>query len=292
MRRIAVPLVLVALAACASPEIPGPSAAAIHGKIESVDVIGKDARVQVYRIDDSGLTTPDPFETVDPDTIGRFTTRVLTPGRYRVVYRSLEAPPSIATAMVPRDTTVVLRPVEKSGLVQLRASAEGGPVRCRLTEIGAPDGIPDVRTFTCGDRQTPILHGLRPGRWTLDLPEVGATTEVDVAGGGAVRELSVDPPAATTGAELTGVVTKLDGTPAAWMVVSVRPMSASGEPASRWGRYAATDRSGRYRIVGIPPGPSLVRVECREASARILPSPHLVQIPPSGAVHLGFVVEP
>jgi len=293
MKRTAALLVVVAAAAsCRSPEIPDRTPAAVHGKIEGVQKIAKDATVQVYRVDGAGLATPDPFETVKLDSLGRFTTRVLSPGRYRLVYRSLEAPPSITAANVPLDTHVVLRPVVQAGLVQLRARSNGDAVTCRLTECKPADGIPDVREFTCDSRSTLVLRGLRRGLWTLDVPATGDTTEVEVSGGDDLRDLLVDPPAPTTGASISGVVHRLDGTPAPWMAVTVRPLAASGASATRWGRFATTDLSGAYRIVGIPPGTSLVRVECRESPARILPSAQVLEIPPSGTVQLGFVVEP
>jgi hypothetical protein len=261
----------------------------VHGQIEGVQTIGKDAAVQVYRVDGEGLATPDPFETVKPDALGRFTTRVLSPGRYRIVYRSFEAPPSVGSANVPLDTNVVLRPVVESGLVQLRARSSGEAATCRLTECKPKDGVPDVREFTCDARSSTILRGLRRGLWTLDIPTSGATTEIDVTGGDELRELLVDPPAPTTGASISGVVLRIEGTPAPWMVVTVRPLAAS---ATRWGRYATTGLDGAYRIVGIPPGRSLVRVECRESPVRILPAPQTIEIPPSGVVQLGWVVEP
>ncbi len=292
MRRTFATLVVVAaLAACRSTEIAGPAPAAVHGKIQGAQTFGEGASVQVYRIDDAGLPTPDPFETVRPDRLGRFTTRVLSPGRYRLVYRSADAPPAIASANVPLDTQVVLRPLVEAGLVQVRAKSSGDSYRCRLTEMKPPDGVPDLREFSCSARDAVLLRGLRRGRWALDLPDLGATTEVEVSGGGDLSELVVDPPPMVVGASMTGEVRRADGAGAPWMVVSARPLGTSGVSAQRWGRFATTDVSGLYRIVGIPPGPTLVRVECREAPARILPAAQVVDIPPTGLVHLGFVVE-
>jgi hypothetical protein len=288
-------LVALALAGCRSPgPLDGPRVGAIHGRIAGVEGPPPAARVQIYRLDEGGRPTPDPFESVLPDADGRFTTGALSPGRYRIVYRRPGGPPSITTIRVPTTEPVVLRPLVEEGLVALsvRTPAQGQQLRCRLTEARPEDGIPDIREFTCaGDSIVPVV-GVRPGRWWLDLPDLGATTEVVVERGVAVRDLTIDVPPAESGGVATGVVRQIDGAAGAWLVVSARPLDESGETAIRWGRYAITDRSGRYRIVGIPPGPTLLRIECRESPARILPAAQIVVIPPSGTVEMGFVVEP
>ena len=194
---------------------------------------------------------------------------------------------------VPAETEATLRPLVLAGLVQLRVtSARGDAQRCRLTEAAPADGIPDVREFSTRADGPVFVRGIRPGHWFLDVPEAGATTEIDVPRGDALRDLIVDPPTVDTGVSVYGEVRRVDGLAGAWLVVAARPLTPSGETAARWGRYATTDRSGRYRIVGIPPGASLVRVECREVPIRILPSPQVAAIPPSGELQLGFVVEP
>jgi len=292
MRRIAVALLVVALAACRTHEPVAPAPTAVRGRVENAQPVPKDATVQVYRIDDAGQPTPDPFETVAPDAGGAFATRPLSPGKYRIVYRSSEGAPSMTTAVVPLDAPVVLRAVAPVGLVQVRVRSSGDALRCRLTEKSPHDGVPDFREFTCGSRDTPLLRGVRRGIWTLDLPDLGATTEVEVAGGDDLRELFVDPPPPSPGATLTGVVRRSDGAGAPWLAVTVRPLVREGEAASRWGRYATTDASGGYKIVGIPPGRAFVRVEHRDAYVRLLPGPVVADIPPSGTIHLGFVLEP
>ncbi len=296
MRHIAAAcLVALALAGCRSPgALDGPRVGAVQGRIAGVEGPPPAARVQIYRLDADGRPTPDLFETVTPGADGRFTTEPLSPGRYRFVYRRPSGPPSITTVRVPTDEPVVMRPLAETGLVELQVTTPSvaGTLRCRLTEARPKDGIPDVREFTCAAGANASVRGVRPGRWWLDLPELGATTEVDVESGLGLRALAIDPPPGDSGGTASGVVRQIDGAAGAWLVVSARPLDSSGESAIRWGRYAITDRSGRYRIVGIPPGTALLRIECRESPARILPAAQIVIIPPSGTVELGFVVEP
>lgn len=288
-------LVALALAACRSPgPLDGPEVGALHGRIAGTEPPPAGARVQVYRLDPDGRPTPDPFATVTPGADGRFATGALSPGRYRVVYRRPGGPPSISTVRVPTSEALSIRPVAETGLVELRVTAPpgAGTVRCRLTEARPKDGVPDVREFSCSAGAEASVAGVRPGRWWLDLPDLGATTEVEVASGLGLAALSVDVPFAETGGVATGVVRQADGAAGAWLVIAARPLDSTADAASRWGRYAITDRAGRYRIVGIPPGPALLRVECRESPARILPAPQIVTIPPSGTIEMGFVVEP
>jgi hypothetical protein len=295
MRAIHLVLVAaVALAACQSSAAPAPqSVDVIRGRIEGLQRPDKASVVQVYRLDEKGLPTPDPFETASLDKDGKFTTGVLSPGRYRLMYRIPDGPPSELTVHVPSDNMAVLRPLVLQGLVQLRVISAGGQsLRCRLTEAAGPEGIPDLREFSTHGDSPVFVRGLRPGRWYLDVPELGATTEVDVPKGEPMRDLVVDPPPVAAGSAVYGEIRRMDGVPAAWLVVTARPLQESGEAAGRWGRYASTDRAGEYRIVGIPPGKALVRVECREVPMRVLPVPMAAAIPPSGALHLGFVVEP
>lgn len=288
-------LVALALCGCRSPgTLDGPRVGAIHGRIAGVEGPPPGARVQIYRLDADGRPTPDPFATVDPLRDGRFETGVLSPGRYRFVYRRPAGPPSVVTVRVPTNEPVVIRPLAEAGLVELQVTttARGQSLRCRLTEARPVDDVPDIREFTFASDGIASVPSVRPGRWWLDLPDLGATTEVEVQGGLGLVALSVDAPPADAGGVATGVVRQIDGAAGAWLVVSARPLTESGESAARWGRYAITDRSGRYRIVGIPPGPALLRVECRESPARILPAAQVVTIPPSGTVEMGFVVEP
>jgi hypothetical protein len=296
---LVVPLVVaaaLALPCCRTrPAVSDPATGAVSGTIEGAQSFPGDARVQVYRIDESGIPVPDPFESVRVDRLGKFTTRVLTPGRYRLVYRSLEAPPSTAAAKVPPDFRVTLRPLVAAGLAQLRVTAarpDAEPARCRLTEAEPGGDLPDVREFRCAPGAPVLLRGLRPGRWYLDLPDVGATTEIVLPRRDPLRELELDPPAIAATASLTGQVLRISGTGAPWAVVSARPLTASGEAGAAWGRYAVTDRAGMFRIVGIPPGPALVRVECREVRYVLLPAAQVVAIPPSERASIGFVVEP
>jgi hypothetical protein len=293
MRPLPLLVVVAALAACRSVPPMDDASTAIRGQIVGAESIPREAAVQVYRIDAAGLPSPEPFESVHPDRLGRFKTRALLPGRYRLAYRSGDAPPSLASARVPGETPIVMRPLVLPGLVGLRvAAASSEPTLCRLTEAKALDGVPDVREFRCSSRETTFVRGMRPGLWRVDLPELGATTEIDLPVGDAFRELVVDPPPIAAGATLVGEVRRIDGAPSPWVVVSARSLAGPGVAAARWGRYAVTDRAGHYRVIGIPPGEALVRVECREAPIRILPSPQAVAIPPTGTVQLGFVAEP
>ena len=285
---------VAALAACrTAPRIDDPSPGIVRGRIEGVQNLDPAARVQVYGVDGEGLVTRDPFETVTPDRLGRFATRVLSPGRYRLVYRNPDAPPSVTSVRVPIDTEAVLRPVVEAGLTELRATTATDEERvCRLTSEKPRDGIVDVREFRCSSKAPAVIRGLRSGRWRLDLPELGATTEIELPFATGQREMVIDPPAVAAGATLSGEVRRLDAAGGAWLVVAVRPLDGLGETAGRWGRYAVTDLKGQYRVVGIAPGTSLVRVECREVPVRILPAPHVVGIPPSGVLELSFIVEP
>lgn len=287
-------LVLVlAAAACRSSEVPQPGPGILRGRVEG-GAAPDGATVQIYRLGHDGRPEPDPFETAAPDAKGAWTTKPLSPGRYRVVLRAPDRPPAATTVRVPTPELAILRRVDGFGLVEhaFRAAPGCGPLRCRLTEVRPHHETPDVRTFTCGPDRALVVRGLRPGPWRLDLPELGLTTEVVVVPGAGLPELTVDPPEPAPGGSLTGEVRSLDGSGAAWLAVVARPLPDPEGPGARWGRYGLTDRRGRYRIVGIPPGAALVRVECREVPVRILPAPHVVPIPPSGTLELGFVVEP
>jgi hypothetical protein len=296
MKYLALVLALAGvLAGCGTPSATvAPSPGVLRGRIDGAASLPKDAFVQIYRLDSEGRPQPDPFAKVPVDKVGRFSTRALSPGRYRLVYRTTEGPPSFTSVRVPNSELVVMRPVTAAGLVQVVAKAAPGRGKlvCRLTESKPREGVPDVREFEVSPDEPFFLRGLEPGRWMLDLPEIGATTEVDVPAGAAQRELVVDPPASDVGATVTGEIRRIDGSGGAWLVVAARPLNPDGETANRWGRYSTTDLSGRYRIVGIPPGQALIRVECREMPIRILAVPHVVTIPPSGTVEMGFVVVP
>jgi hypothetical protein len=292
MRPIALLVAVAALVGCRSIPPIDETPAVVVGRVEGAERIPRGAVVQVYRIEATGLPSPEPFETVEPDKLGRFRTRALAPGRYRFAYRSGDGPPSVASARVPDVVNVVLHPLVLPGLVGLRATTPSIEfVACKLTEAKAADGVPDVRQFRCWSREPASVRGLRPGAWRLDLPELGATTEVELPSGEAFREVIVDPPAIAGGGTLVGEVRRIDGSPAAWMTVTARPLSPTAASATRWGRYGVTDRAGRYRIVGIPPGQTLVRVECREAPLRVPPSAQVISIPPAGTAQLGFVAE-
>ena len=295
MRHAAV-LLLLAAAACRSASViddrvPTP----IKGRVEGMHRTPPAARIQVYRLDASGGITLLPFEWATPDRLGRFATHPLGPGRYRLAYRSGEGPPSIGTAKIPGEANVTLRPMPTTGLVRLRVSTsrtDPQPVRCRLSEADPPFGIADMREFMCSPAAPVFLPALRPGRWRVDVPAIGATTEIDVPAGGGEASVSLDIPNLDAGASISGEVLRLAGTPAAYVVVSARSLRDDGAAAVAWGRYGITDRAGRYMIVGIPPGRALVRVACGEVRYRILPSPHEVPIPPSGKLELGVLVEP
>jgi len=284
--------VIVLSAACAGgPVVSSPGR--VHGRIEGSRAMPKGAYVQVFRIDADGVAAPDPFERVTPDAVGRFATDVLSPGRYRLVYRPPDAPPSAVTVRVPTRETAVLRaPLAVGGVVLSVKSKEPEPVLCVLTEISPPDGLADVREFECTNRLPATVRGLRPGRFYLDLPGRGLTTEVDVPDGVPQRDLVLDPPADGGLGGLTGKVQRTGGDGAAWLVVAARPLGVEGGPAERWGRYVTTDRQGAFALAGIPPGRALVRVEGRQWPARALPAAKMVAIPPSGMIEMGFEVGP
>lgn len=295
MRRTAVlAAAAVLLAACAaSSSWSRPSPGRLRGKIEGVRNPSAAARVQVYGLDEDGLVTRAPHESVPVDADGRFATRPLSPGRYRIIYRDPAAPPSVTTVRVPVESPVVMHRVTGSDLVELRAlTAASQPLDCRLTSEARVEGVADVREFRCSPEREAVVRGLRPGRWRIDVLGVGATTEIDLPAGSSAREVTIDPPPVGEGGSVIGQVRRLDGRGAGSFFVTARPLDPSRAAAERWGRFAETDGEGAYRIVGIPPGEALVRVECREVLARILPAARRVTIPPSGALVQGFLVEP
>jgi hypothetical protein len=293
--RIAVLAVASALVACgcarASAVVASP--AKVSGRIEGMLRVPEGAHVQVLRIDGDGVLTPDPFERFVPDSLGRFTTGVLSPGRYTLVYRRPDAPPSSTTVRVPDQSHVVLRAVRDDiGVALSVKTSEPEPVRCVLTEASPPAGVADVREFECRHRLAATVRGLRPGRYYLDLPERGLTTEVDVPAGSAQRDLTLDPPSTSGLGGVSGSVRRKNGTGAPWLVVAARPLAEGAGPAERWGRYVTTDRTGTFSLGAIPPGKTLVRVERRQGSLPVLPAPRTVAIPPSGMIEVGFVVGP
>jgi len=293
--RAVLPICAAALlaAGCAGGRGELASPGRVRGRIEGAQRLPQDAYVQVLRIDRDGAAIPDPFERVTPDALGRFSTNVLSPGRYRLVLRRPDAPPSAVTVHVPTREVAVLRsPLVVGGVTLSVKSKEHEPVRCVLTEVSPEDGLADVREFECTDRLPATVRGLRPGRFYLDLPERGLTTEVDVPAGVPQRDLVLDPPPTGGGGGVAGQVRRTGGDAAGWLVVAARPLGEDGSPAERWGRYATTDRTGSFALAGIPSGRALVRVESRGWAAGALPAPRAVAIPPSGMIELGFEVGP
>ena len=283
---------LLAAAGCAArSEFASPGR--VHGRVEGAQRVPQGAYVQVLRIDRDGVAIPDPFERVTPDALGRFSTDVLSPGRYRLVLRRPDAPPSAVTVRVPTHELAVLRsPLGVDGVTLAVRSKEREPVRCVLTEVSPESGLADVREFEATDRLPATVRGLRPGRYYLDLPGRGLTTELDVPAGAPQRDLVLDPPDAGGTGGVAGQVRRTGGDAAAWVVVAARPLGENGAPAERWGRYATTDRTGSFALAGVPPGRALVRVESRGWAAGVLPAPRAVAIPPSGMIELGFEVGP
>jgi hypothetical protein len=294
--RIALPVcvaALIAVAGCAGGRGELASPGRVRGRVEAAQRLPQGAYVEVLRIDGNGVAIPDPFERVTPDALGRFSTNVLSPGRYRLVLRRPDAPPSAVTVHVPTGELAVLRsPIAVDGVTLSVKSKEHEPVRCVLTEVSPGDGLADVREFECTDRLPATVRGLRPGRFYLDLPERGLTTELDVPAGVPQRDLVLDPPPAGGIGGVAGQVRRTGGDAAAWLVVAARPLGDDGAPAERWGRYATTDRTGSFSLAGIPAGRALVRVETRAWPAGVLPAPRAVAIPPSGMIELGFEVGP
>jgi hypothetical protein len=290
-------IALVAVALLAAGCLGGGSVTAspgrVRGRVEGARALPKGGYVQVLRFDADGVAVPDPFERVTPDALGRFATDVLSPGRYRLVWRPPDAPPSAVTVRVPTQELAVLRaPVALSGVTLTVKSKERESVRCVLTEVDPADGLADVREFECADRLPATVRGLRPGRFYLDLPARGLTTEIDVPAGVPQRDLVLDPPPASGLGGVAGRVRRTGGRAAPWLVVAVRPLGDGGAEAERWGRYAMTDGAGAFALTGVPPGRALVRVEGREWPARVLPAPQTVAIPPSGMIETHFVVGP
>ncbi len=288
---------LLALAACTAPrsvaseQAPG----TIAGRLEGASSLSPGSRVEVYCEGPGSTAVPLPFADAKLDTLGRFRTGPLPPGRYVLVWRGDEAPPSITATRVPAPGPAEMQPIVASGLVQLRIdlpAAAREPVRCRLTEAAPPERVPDRRDVLVEPRSPRFVRGLRPGRWRIDLPTVGASTEIDLPAGVSQRQVSLDFPPIAPGAELDGRVTLLDGSPCGPVAVTARRVSEPGSGGEAWARFAMTDAEGRYRILGLPPGPCMVRVEDREVLYQILPAGRIVEIPPSGKVDLGFVVEP
>lgn len=269
------------------------SPAKLSGRIEGMLRVPDGAYVQVLKIDGDGVLTPDPFERLVPDSLGRFTTGVLSPGRYTLVLRRPDAPPSSTTVRVPDQEQVLLRPVRAEGGVALSVkSSEREPVRCVLTEASPPAGVADVREFECRPRIAATVAGLRPGRYYLDLPERGLTTEVDVPAGSPQRDLVLDPPATSGLGGVSGSVRRKHGAGAPWLVVAARPLGEGAGAAERWGRYVTTDRTGSFALAALPAGNALVRVEARQGPSPVLPAPRTVAIPPSGMIEVGFEVGP
>lgn len=290
---IAIVAVAVLAAGCASGGASLSSPGRLNGRVEGSQRPPKGAYVQVFRIDADGIAVPDPFERVTPDALGRFATDVLSPGRYRLVYRQPDAPPAALTVRVPNKELAVLRPpVTVDGVALTVKSNEREPVRCVLTEIGPKDGLADVREFECVSRLPATVRGLRPGRYYLDLPSRGLTTEVDVPAGVPQRDLVLDPPPDAGVGGVSGRVRRTGGDGAGWLVVAARPISEGDGEAGRWGRYVTTDRTGAFALAGVPEGRTLVRVESRQWPAGVLPAPRAVAIPPSGMIELGFEVGP
>jgi hypothetical protein len=102
-----------------------------------------------------------------------------------------------------------------------------------------------------------------------------------------------DPPEAPgVGGTLTGVVLRLRGEPAVGVVVTARTCTPDGQRVEPWGRFAAVDREGRYRLERLAPGTAFVRVEARDVRLHVLPYPELIQISPPRSAERGYTVEP
>lgn len=287
-------------AAAGRGDVPGPSR--IVGRVLA-DRIPPDATIQVYR-DADGPAVPVAGATARPDELGRFETPSLVPGRYVVVLRTRENPPSTTTAVVPGRTDVEMR-LASAGAgstvtvvappTPASAPATATPVvrTCRFVPAEPRTGVPDRREVVLLPGQEARLAGLAPGLWHVDVMPDGATADFVVPSGEEVPRFLIDPPEFPgKGATLEGAVFRLRGEPAFGAAVTARAAASDGTVIQPWGRFALVDADGNYRIERLPPGTVYVRAESREASFWTAPGAELIRISPSTKNERAYVIEP
>lgn len=293
----AVALVAAIAPGCALLEdrTAGPAAAArVTGRLRA-DHLPSDAVIEVYR-DDGGFVVPLPGTVARPDTLGRFETPPLVPGRYVLVVRTKDAPPSSTVATIPGRTDVDLRLASVgpgSTITLISPPGAPGTRTCRLVPDQSRGPVPDRREVVLVPGQEARLAGLAPGLWHVDVLPDGATADIVVPSGDTVPRFVVEPPAAPSlGGSLQGLVVRLRGRPAFGAAVTARACSPDGMKIEPWGRVGLVDREGRYRIDRLTAGTAFVRVEARDACFLVLPGPELIQISPPAPSERGYTVEP
>lgn len=297
------------LAADHAPVV-GPSR--ITGRIRA-DRIPPDAVIQVYREIElvggyEAPAVPVVGATARPDELGRFETPSLVPGRYVIVLRTRENPPSTTNAVVPGRTDVELRLSSPgvgstvtvvagpmSGSTSTLGAADATPIArtCRFVPAEPRTGVPDRREVILLPGQEVRLAGMTPGRWHVDVMPDGATADFIVPSGDEVPRFVIDPPAFPgTGCTIVGSVFRVRGDVAFGAAVTARPASSDGQVIQPWGRVGLVDAEGRYSIERLPAGTVYVRAESRDASFWTGTGAELIPISPSKTTERAYVIEP
>ena len=296
VRTPSVSLALVAALACGAcasdPGTAGPGR--LSGRIVT-DRLPPDAQVEAYRVS-GGVAAPLAGTSTRPDSTGRFRLPPLVPGRYVVVLRTRENPPSTQEAEIPGREEVEMRiapPAPGSSVTLVSPSSAAGSRTCRLSPARPRGLVPDRREVVIAPGQEIRLDGLAPGLWHMDVLPDGATADFEVAKGDAVAKFVIDPPAQpASGTFLEGTVRRQNGAPAYGAAVTVRTTDASGMKVEPWGRVALVDDTGRWQVSRLLTGTTYVRVESRDAALTSVPVPELIVISPSGGVLSEYVVQP
>lgn len=274
---------------------PPPEAAQrIRGTVVGLDR-PEDAQVEVFRLVSSGVAQRLHGAEAVPGSDGRFSTSLLLPGRYVLALRAPGRPPSLVTLPVPPapEARLVARRADPAASLEVHHDVPGvATLDVILTRVEDGLPVPDRRRLQVSAGAPERIDGLTPGRWSVDLVGLGATTEVEVGTDGALRTVALDPPAVGLGAPMIGRVLREDGSPARGVAVTVRSYPEGTVAPATWGRSTLTDSDGGYRLVGLPTGRVLVRVECRDTVHTRLPKPAVMSIPPSGVVRRSFIVGP
>ena len=291
---IAAAVAFLGTVGCASSDV-GAASGRITGRLRA-DRIPPDATAEVDLDEGDGPATPVVGVAVRVDDLGRFTTGSLRPGRYLVVVRTREAPPSTASAVIPgrADVDIRLGTPASGTTVTLESPATVTGVRTLRLVPAAPRGpVPDRREVVLLPGQQSRVAGLAPGLWHVDVMPDGATADFEVPAGEGVPRFVIDPPDFPgVGVALEGTVVRKGGGPAFGAAVTVRATLADGTTVEPWGRVALVDRNGRFRVDRLAPGTAYVRVESRDAAFRILPAPQLIGISPPAETGRAFTVEP
>lgn len=298
-RSLPLPAALVGallLGACAATSADGPGGegpARITGRLRA-DRVPPDAVVEIDR-DESGPPVPVPGTSSRLDDLGRFETPHLVPGRYLVVLRTRENPPSVASAVVPQRTETELRLTSPgAGTTVTLISPPGAPRErvCRLCPAESRTGVPDRREVLLLAGTEVRLAGLAPGLWRVDVLPDGATADFVVPRSDQLARLLIDPPASpATGPAVQGTVRRSAGEPAFGATVTVRMVDPDMKVAP-WGRFGPVGPDGSYRVDRLAAGVAYVRVESRDAAFRAVPSPTLITISPSSSNAWDWSVEP